>query len=198
MGNTNLTIDSICELTNNALCPDVNLHSVGVVIEEINNLFTVYFIGKDSIVEGLYFNHLDIINVEKTGDEQERKICDRCFEIKFTRIEFENNRIKKGGKITKRPSCRDCRKIKNGLNIPIKHKTEWMKKKPKLGEIFTCPICTKKSLGGVSKHVLDHNHHTGQIRGFLCESCNTGIGRFDDNVELVKNAINWLNRKSDF
>jgi len=45
----------------------------------------------------------------------------------------------------------------------------------------------------VSKIVLDHCHHTGNVRGYLCESCNTGIGRFDDDIEIIDRAINWLN-----
>ena len=40
--------------------------------------------------------------------------------------------------------------------------------------------------------VLDHNHKTGEVRGYLCESCNTGIGRFDDDVTILKRAITYL------
>ncbi len=189
--------NNICELTDNSKHTEIPLNSIGIIMEVTDAFLTLYFIGIDKIIEDISPNQIQKINIKSTGDEHERKICDRCFTIKHTQIEFENNRIKKGGKITKRPSCRDCRKVKNGFNIPIRKKQEWMLKKPKLGEIFSCPICTKKSLGGISKHVLDHNHHTGEVRGFLCESCNTGIGRFDDNIQLVENAIKWLSQKSE-
>ena len=39
---------------------------------------------------------------------------------------------------------------------------------------------------------VDHNHITNEIRGLLCWNCNNGIGRFKDNVELLKNAIDYL------
>ena len=69
---------------------------------------------------------------------------------------------------------------------------KWELLKPKIGEIFICPICRKKSIGGISKHVLDHNHSSGEVRGYLCESCNTGIGRFDDDSLIIKIAIDWI------
>ena len=39
---------------------------------------------------------------------------------------------------------------------------------------------------------LDHNHGTGEFRGFLCDSCNTGLGKFKDDPELLNRAINYL------
>ena len=56
----------------------------------------------------------------------------------------------------------------------------------------TCSIC-----GGTSgKRMLsvDHNHDTGVIRGLLCDNCNQGIGKFQDNPELLELAANYLRR----
>lgn len=39
---------------------------------------------------------------------------------------------------------------------------------------------------------VDHNHSTGKVRGLLCSDCNFGIGKFHDNIELLKNAIKYL------
>jgi hypothetical protein len=36
---------------------------------------------------------------------------------------------------------------------------------------------------------LDHCHSSGLIRGFLCSKCNTGLGRLQDNLELIAKAI---------
>ena len=49
----------------------------------------------------------------------------------------------------------------------------------------------------MTRHVLDHNHKSGEVRGYLCESCNTGIGRFDDDIHQIENAIEWVRKKSD-
>ena len=39
---------------------------------------------------------------------------------------------------------------------------------------------------------VDHNHETGSIRGLLCAKCNRGIGFFDENPELLRAAISYL------
>ena len=39
---------------------------------------------------------------------------------------------------------------------------------------------------------LDHNHGTGEFRGFLCDSCNTGLGKFGDDPDLLARAIEYL------
>jgi len=41
---------------------------------------------------------------------------------------------------------------------------------------------------------LDHCHKTGRIRGVLCNNCNTGLGKFYDDIELLKTAINYLQK----
>ena len=38
----------------------------------------------------------------------------------------------------------------------------------------------------------DHNHHTGNIREFICDSCNTGLGRFKNGKDCLKNAMEYL------
>lgn len=67
------------------------------------------------------------------------------------------------------------------------------KQRPKKGEHFKCPICQKRSIVGITaKVVADHDHHTGHIRGFICDSCNTGLGRFKNGDNYLKNAIRYL------
>jgi len=61
-----------------------------------------------------------------------------------------------------------------------------------------CAIChqpEKQILNGKIKRLaIDHCHTTGKVRGLLCQRCNTGIGRFDDNVVLLKQAIQYLEK----
>lgn len=54
-----------------------------------------------------------------------------------------------------------------------------------------CAICAGRPSAGKSLHV-DHDHATGDIRGLLCSSCNTGIGLFRDNAELLLMAADYL------
>ena len=169
----------------------LELFDVGRIIEINDDSMKIEFLRIDLIIV-LSKEFIDTINISNTGDRFEYKVCDRCFKYLKTETLYENNRLKKGDVITKRPSCRDCRKIKNGKNVSTEDRKKWELLKPKIGEIFICPICRKKSIGGISKHVLDHNHSSGEVRGYLCESCNTGIGRFDDDSLIIKNAIDWI------
>lgn len=52
-----------------------------------------------------------------------------------------------------------------------------------------CDICGKEFTA--SPHI-DHNHTTGQARGLLCYSCNSAIGRFQENPEILQKAIDYL------
>ncbi len=63
--------------------------------------------------------------------------------------------------------------------------------------VYICPICHKASIPFVTaKYVIDHNHATGQAREWICDSCNTGLGRFKDNIEIMQNAIEYLKKHS--
>jgi hypothetical protein len=41
---------------------------------------------------------------------------------------------------------------------------------------------------------VDHCHTTGKIRGLLCSHCNHAIGKFNDDVELLQKAIEYLKK----
>lgn len=59
----------------------------------------------------------------------------------------------------------------------------------------TCPICKRLFINMSPKNIhVDHDHVTGKIRGVLCVKCNRGIGFLGDNVEIIKNAILYLQR----
>lgn len=41
---------------------------------------------------------------------------------------------------------------------------------------------------------LDHCHVTNKFRGWLCDGCNTSIGKLGDNLEGLQRAIEYLKR----
>jgi hypothetical protein len=106
--------------------------------------------------------------------------------------QFTRNQNGINNRPIRRPSCNSCRKILEGMNLKRKSRGKWLKEKPFLVP-FECPICRKRTIAGVtSKVVLDHNHITGEPRAWICDSCNTGIGRFKDDIALLQRAIEFL------
>ena len=51
-----------------------------------------------------------------------------------------------------------------------------------------CLICSREMV----QLVVDHDHQTGAVRGLLCYACNTALGLFQDNSEILKSAIAYL------
>jgi len=47
---------------------------------------------------------------------------------------------------------------------------------------------------GKALHV-DHCHTTGKVRGLLCFTCNSAIGKFKDNIDIIQSAIIYLKQK---
>lgn len=127
----------------------------------------------------------------ETGDAYEFKICNVCNRLLKT-TEFARNQNGINNRPIRRPSCNDCRKIIDGVSVTSAQRREWTKTKPNY-EIWECPVCQKRTIPGLtSKVVLDHDHSNGKPRDWICDSCNTGLGRFKDDIELLQNAIDYL------
>lgn len=58
----------------------------------------------------------------------------------------------------------------------------------------SCSICSREFEDLAP--VVDHDHETGAVRALLCTNCNTGLGQFYDNTELLTKAIAYLERFS--
>ncbi len=55
---------------------------------------------------------------------------------------------------------------------------------PHVGE---CPCC-----GRTKMLVWDHDHDTGQFRGWICHKCNLGISQLGDSVAGLERALRYL------
>jgi len=55
-----------------------------------------------------------------------------------------------------------------------------------------CAICGTTDTAPWDHFAVDHCHQSGNVRGLLCQGCNTCIGRVDDNTETLRKAIRYL------
>ena len=51
-----------------------------------------------------------------------------------------------------------------------------------------CPVC----LHYTAEWVLDHCHYGEAFRGYICQSCNSGIGLLHDDPLIVRRALHYL------
>ena len=59
----------------------------------------------------------------------------------------------------------------------------------------SCAICGTHQ-GELKKRLhVDHCHDTGKVRGLLCDGCNIALGRFKDNLDILHNAIKYLEQE---
>jgi len=54
-----------------------------------------------------------------------------------------------------------------------------------------CIICGVQMENEGDMHI-DHDHETGEIRGLLSDRCNRGLGFFDENPSLLREAAEYL------
>ena len=60
-----------------------------------------------------------------------------------------------------------------------------------------CAVCDKELKGlGLKGMCIDHSHENGKIRGILCNMCNMGLGKFNDNIKLLESAIKYLKERN--
>ena len=165
----------------------LEINDIGVV-KDINNNLNIYFIRLDKTIK------LDLLNVKKIdpdkyGDLFDEKICNICHKILPTQ-DFALNQTGVGNRPIRRPSCSKCRQDIDGKAMI--GKGAWNDSRPHLVD-FKCPICEKTTIPGLTSRVaLNHDHKTGQITGYICDSCNTGLGRFKDDTVVLERAIKYL------
>ena len=59
-----------------------------------------------------------------------------------------------------------------------------------------CAICSTPAPARLASMHLDHDHATGQIRGFLCIDCNHGLGKLRDSADLLLRALVYLRQRN--
>ena len=122
-------------------------------------------------------------------------ICKQCVKEYTTENKEKVRKYKKDYYYANREKCIE-RDRKNSLKRKYNVTVEWYEAQLEK-QNGKCMICGATESGGISSTLhVDHNHKTGQIRDLLCRPCNTGIGLFKENTDLLKKAIEYVNRHS--
>lgn len=140
--------------------------------------------------------------------------CKTCSKKSYT-TKIQKGTYAKNGK-KKCSSCQnylnlDCfykaKNTKDGFKSHCKncHYFNILKKKFNISNLelqskSKCEICKLELFlpnSGVDKKQkinIDHNHKTNEMRGILCNRCNSCIGYVDDDTKLLTQMIEYLNR----
>lgn len=120
-----------------------------------------------------------------------KKRCSRCKKIKKITYFDKNKRTKTGYN----GECKFCKSISSFLannpecNITREELVKFINNHDK-----KCEICFRTKENNI-RLGIDHCHKTGKIRGILCNNCNTALGKYQDDINLLKNAIKYLEKQ---
>lgn len=111
--------------------------------------------------------------------------CSKC-KIEQDLENFTKSRYSASGY---RQMCRQCRNThRTVIRKTHKHYQEMLR-----AQGNGCALCGKSEDENGQRLAIDHNHTTHQVRALLCRSCNTGIGAFKEDKELLNKAIEYIN-----
>ena len=57
-----------------------------------------------------------------------------------------------------------------------------------------CEICGRHESEFKRRMCVDHNHVTGEVRGLLCNHCNTALGHVFEDESILLNMIDYIRK----
>ncbi len=112
------------------------------------------------------------------------KVCRMCKGDKPLAA-YNIDRRSTKGKPFYRTACRECEREKSRLTEALK------KTAPPQPKDRVCQCC-EKIIAEEDRINFDHCPTTMKFRGWICTNCNTGLGKFGDNLEGLNKVIEYL------
>lgn len=154
----------------------------------------------------------------KTGDRRQCTTCERSLEVSMFRLRTRRNPkprstckqcesiAEKRRYFAKPIPLRKASTRRWEKENPEKHRASVLRRRIRMlglgdilntivklvGEYRCCPLCKRKP--EQSRMHIDHDHRTGKFRGLICQSCNIGLGHFNDDPSVLVLAVRYLNR----
>jgi hypothetical protein len=117
------------------------------------------------------------------------KTCIKCGETKELSGFYKDNSNKKDRHQNKCKPCHEKVKFKSKVGAYGISVNEFYAMIEKQNNC--CAICNK-SLNPKKHTHIDHDHFTNKVRGILCHYCNTAIGLFKEDKDVMQKAIEYL------
>jgi len=112
-------------------------------------------------------------------------LCKTCHHKKF----LEDNPEKKQSYYEKHKQNWLKYTLRNKFDISVEDYDRMLKE-----QNGVCAICGQPESSDRQRLSVDHNHETGEIRGLLCQKCNTMVGMSLEKVSILESAIRFLQR----
>jgi hypothetical protein len=129
---------------------------------------------------------------------QELKLCTKCNKNLPLNCFASAGRMRStDGSFKLLNKCKSCRY----LDISVREALKKIVATP--NKEYKCPICLRQAKELLfiddsnthqinSQWCLDHDHETGNFRGWLCNKCNSALGWLDDDINKLRRALNYL------
>ena len=121
--------------------------------------------------------HKNIKRTEETKQKiREYRLGQKQTEETKRKLRGENNKTWKGGQTMSK----------------IRGKQKWLndqEKRAGVPKLSLCQIC-----GSSEKICFDHDHETGEFRGWICARCNLVLGHVKDNADLLESLAKYIKK----
>ena len=127
---------------------------------------------------------------KKSGLQARCRACSSKHEMERYYAKHEESKAYNRARYKKNPGRIKDQNLRKWYGIDLTTHFEMIKNQH--NKCFTC----NKEFTKTSPACVDHCHQTGKVRDLLCTKCNTALGMVNDNVSVLKNLTEYIERHS--